>query len=144
MTEGDAGGINWVDGYGSAVDPYAEAQRRMDLRKALGIPGFASGGEHLGGWRMVGENGPELEYTPPSRIYSNGDSKRMLDTGRVEAAVHRLEETVKAGDIAIAAATTKMAKIMSRWEGNGAPVRLADSADPLQVNVVESVPVPVS
>lgn len=143
-TEADAGGINWVDGYGNAVDPYAEAQRRMDLRKALGIPGFASGGYHEGGWRMVGENGPELEYTPPSRIYNNSDSKRMLDTGRVEAAVHRLEETVKAGDIAIAAATTKMAKIMSKWEGNGAPVRLADSADPLQVNVVESVPVPVS
>ena len=93
---------------------------------------------------MVGENGPELEYTPPSRIYSNGDSKRMLDSSEVVAELRELRAAVKAGDIAIAAATTKMAKIMSRWEGNGAPVRLADSADPLQVNVVESVPVPVS
>ncbi|WP_126977477.1 phage tail tip lysozyme [Frigidibacter oleivorans] len=35
---------------------------------ALGIPGFAVGGVHAGGLRIVGENGPELEYTGPSTI----------------------------------------------------------------------------
>lgn len=42
------------------------------------IPGFATGGEHKGGWRMVGEGGPELEYTPPSRIFSNSQSNALL------------------------------------------------------------------
>ena len=40
--------------------------------------GFAGGGIHRGGWRMVGERGPELEYTPPSRIFSNADTNSIL------------------------------------------------------------------
>jgi hypothetical protein len=32
------------------------------------VPGFASGGYHVGGARIVGERGPELEVTGPSRI----------------------------------------------------------------------------
>lgn len=35
---------------------------------AMGIPGFATGGNHTGGLRIVGERGPELEYTGPSTI----------------------------------------------------------------------------
>lgn len=31
---------------------------------------FASGGVHSGGFRIVGERGPELEYTGPSRIFN--------------------------------------------------------------------------
>src|SRR5690625_1791627 len=42
------------------------------------IPGFASGGIHTGGLRIVGEHGPELEYTGPSRIYSAPDTQRIL------------------------------------------------------------------
>lgn len=143
-TEADAGGINWVEGYGNAVDPYAEVQRRIALRQALGIPGFASGGVHEGGWRMVGEDGPEVEYTPPSRIYSNRDSKKLFDVDAIVNEVRELRKEVKAGHVAIATNTGKTSQIMRRWEGNGVPVRLADSADPLQVNVVESVAVPVS
>lgn len=45
---------------------------------SVGVPAFAAGGDHLGGWRLVGEEGPELEYTPPARIYSNRDTQRML------------------------------------------------------------------
>jgi hypothetical protein len=41
-------------------------------------PGFASGGHHSGGWRTVGENGPELEFTGPSRIASNEESVDMI------------------------------------------------------------------
>jgi tape measure domain-containing protein len=39
---------------------------------------FADGGIHGGGWRVVGERGPELEYTPPSRIFSNTDTNSIL------------------------------------------------------------------
>ena len=45
----------------------------------LDIPGFAGGGLHSGGLRMVGERGPELEVTGPSRIISNSDTRSMLD-----------------------------------------------------------------
>ena len=45
------------------------------------IPGFASGGDHRGGLRIVGERGPELEATGPSRIW-NADQTRNLLAGR--------------------------------------------------------------
>jgi len=45
---------------------------------SFGIPGFAAGGDHLGGMRIVGENGPELEVTGPSRIYNAEQTRKML------------------------------------------------------------------
>jgi hypothetical protein len=36
------------------------------------IPQYAAGGDHRGGMRLVGEYGPELETTGPSRITSTG------------------------------------------------------------------------
>lgn len=42
---------------------------------------FADGGTHKGGFRLVGERGPELEYTGPSRIFSNEDTRNMLGGG---------------------------------------------------------------
>jgi hypothetical protein len=63
---------------------------RENIRKAGGIPGFASGGEHLGGWRVVGEKGWELENTGPSRVVSNSDSKAMLDNRQVVAVLQEV------------------------------------------------------
>ena len=49
------------------------------LSSALGAtPGFALGGSHHGGLRIVGEDGPELEATGPSRIYSASQLRRMM------------------------------------------------------------------
>jgi len=42
------------------------------------MQGFANGGMFGGGLRLVGENGPEIEATGPSRIYSNSQTKDML------------------------------------------------------------------
>ncbi|MAD43590.1 MAG: hypothetical protein CMH98_01175 [Oceanospirillaceae bacterium] len=64
-----------------------------DLKAAQNIPGsasitdpnlpaFATGGDHLGGWRIVGERGPELEATGPSRIFNAIDTQRILSGGR--------------------------------------------------------------
>lgn len=53
---------------------------------ALGIPGFAAGGDHRGGLRIVGENGPELEFTGPSRIM-NAEMTRSVLGSRPPAAV---------------------------------------------------------
>lgn len=52
-----------------------------------GIPAFASGGFHSGGLRLVGENGPELEMTGPSRIFSNNDTMQMLSSEGVIKAI---------------------------------------------------------
>ena len=41
-------------------------------------PKFATGGAHTGGWRIVGEHGPELEHTGPSQLFSNAQSKTLL------------------------------------------------------------------
>lgn len=49
--------------------------------QAFGIPGFAGGGRHRGGLRVVGENGPELEYTGPSTILP-ADLTRALMTSK--------------------------------------------------------------
>lgn len=41
-------------------------------------PRFAAGGNHAGGWRIVGERGPELEATGPSRIFNARDTAAIL------------------------------------------------------------------
>lgn len=48
---------------------------------SLGIPGFAGGGYHAGGLRIVGENGPELEYTGPSTIVPADMTRRIMAGG---------------------------------------------------------------
>lgn len=44
------------------------------------IAAFASGGDFGGGLRLVGEEGPELEVTGPSRIYSAGQTADLLSS----------------------------------------------------------------
>lgn len=59
--------------------------RMMDpISKIAPIASFASGGTHSGGIRLVGENGPEIEVTPPSRIYSNRQSGNMMTAANDE------------------------------------------------------------
>jgi tape measure domain-containing protein len=48
---------------------------------ANGLPAFAGGGDHFGGARLVGENGPEIEVTGPSRIFSASQTRSMLQSG---------------------------------------------------------------
>ena len=62
------------------------------------IPGFAAGGMHTGGLRIVGENGPELEATGPSRIWNAQQLGGALgggNTARLEALVEGLTAEVK-------------------------------------------------
>ena len=48
---------------------------------AGGIPGFAGGGDFAGGLRVVGESGPELEATGPSRIFNAAQTRSLLQSG---------------------------------------------------------------
>ena len=54
------------------------AQIEADLTYAKSIGAFANGGTHDGGLRIVGERGPELEATGPSRIWSASQTRAML------------------------------------------------------------------
>jgi len=60
----------------------------------LDAKGFADGGMHEGGLRMVGERGPELEVTGPSRIYSNNDTRKMMGTDEMIDEIRSLREEV--------------------------------------------------
>ena len=104
------------------------------------IPAFATGGMHSGGWRLVGEHGPELEATGPARIYNAAETARMMQGGvspsdnsellielqalRAEVAALR-SENLQVG-VALATNTSKTARIMDRWDVNGAPVQNAE------------------
>ena len=60
--------------------------------KKNNLPTFANGGQHFGGLRLVGEKGPEIEFTGPSRISSNRDVSRMLDNREVIAELKLLRK----------------------------------------------------
>lgn len=70
-----------------------------DWRKsfaAVGVPAFARGGVHAGGWAMVGEEGPELAYLPPARIYTAGETNRMLSAaGSAGTKSNRVEQLLE-------------------------------------------------
>jgi hypothetical protein len=57
-------------------------------------PAFAMGGSHSGGLRMVGEQGPELEVTGPSRIYSNRQTAQMFRDPELKEELRELRREV--------------------------------------------------
>ena len=48
------------------------------LMGAFNIPGFANGGYHTGGLRIVGESGPELEATGAARYFSASKTRDIM------------------------------------------------------------------
>ncbi|MDH4541078.1 MULTISPECIES: hypothetical protein [Sulfitobacter] len=57
---------------------------RRQVVELGGIPAFANGGFHSGGLRVVGERGPELEMTGPSRIHNANDTRKILGNDNSE------------------------------------------------------------
>ena len=90
---------------------------------AEGVRGYASGGMHPGGLRIVGERGPELEYTGPSRIWSAEETRKILSGGGDGTAseVRALRDDLRAIGRALAKNTADTAKLMQRWDGEGMP-----------------------
>lgn len=65
--------------------------------KANGLPTFAKGGIHDGGWAMVGERGPEMAYMPPARIYNASETNRFMSGSPAQGmGTHELEAKVDA------------------------------------------------
>lgn len=58
---------------------------------------FAAGGNHSGGLRIVGENGPELEATGPSRIFNANQTKNMLSGSGGGGVVNKILNVNMAG-----------------------------------------------
>ena len=77
-----------ADGYDAATLLWAGATNyglsEADIRlagKSRSLPGFYAGGMFEGGLRIVGERGPELEATGPSRIFDAATTASMLRSG---------------------------------------------------------------
>ena len=95
---------------------------------ALNVPFFATGGMHAGGLRIVGENGPELEVTGPSRIYNAADTMAMLRNPQANSAA--LADGLKAMAAELAAVRAELAAIKANTQAGA--VHQADSADSLR------------
>jgi hypothetical protein len=89
---------------GVSLDTIRENFMNSDEYKRLhSVPGFAAGGDFAGGWRIVGENGPELEATGPARIFNASDTAGLMsrlaspaaNADALAAAVDRLNATVE-------------------------------------------------
>ncbi|WP_052269524.1 hypothetical protein [Leisingera sp. ANG-M6] len=94
---------------------------RKQIRSMGGIPQFAEGGAHLGGWRIVGERGWELENTGPSRVVSHSDSVAMLDNRQVVRSVEGLAKQVAVQGQRMEMMVRKVAQYLEGWDEDGWP-----------------------
>jgi hypothetical protein len=83
--------------------------------------GVATGGSVSAGWRMVGEQGPELEYGGPAQVINNPHTRALIDNTDVVAEIKLLREELQAANYQIAKNTNRIAKIADRWDIDGIP-----------------------
>lgn len=104
------------------------------------IPAFANGGVHMGGIRLVGEDGPEIEVTGNSRISNarqtqsillgaNMEMNKRLDNLAME--LREMRAANSAENIGMNTNLNKIAKIIER----------ADNGDSLNVNITNDLTV---
>jgi hypothetical protein len=119
----------------SALDALMGYAPGTSLQTALsnGLPAFAGGGAFQGGARLVGERGPEVEVTGPSRIYSfdqlmqmagggaDGRDALVTEVRALREEVARLRENNDVQQRAIATHTSKFSAITDRWDIDGLP-----------------------
>ena len=99
------------------------------------LPGYANGGYHSGGARIVGEQGPELEVTGSSFITdakltksllkspkNNEETKQLIaELGNIVASSKQDAEQVKQILISLTTHTAESKRILQRWDGDGQP-----------------------
>ena len=106
------------------------------------VAAFASGGFHTGGLRIVGERGPELELTGPSRIFSAEQTRQILSGGdsnaellaEVRALRHEVARLQAAAE-ATASNTGRTSRQLDRMEMDGMLIRTEPDL-PVHVEVV--------
>jgi len=100
----------------------------ISLDDATRAKQFAMGGYHNGGMRMVGERGPELEATGPSRIFSHTQTGNMFRDPDLKDAVRSLKEEVsglrseqRQIQMDISKYTKRSYDIERKWDVEGLP-----------------------
>jgi tape measure domain-containing protein len=120
-----AGAVYWGGQAGSMTAAQLAAAIKADAVANGEIKGYASGGFHSGGLRLVGENGPELEVTGPSRIYNASQTAAMLNGGDDNAAllaeVRELRAENQRGQFQIAKYSQKVAQLLEKFDNEGMP-----------------------
>jgi len=106
-------------------------QNNPDILKAIGTtPQFASGGDHVGGPRIVGERGAELEFTGPSTIVSNDRARAFFagnDNGvQAELRALRAENAELRRAILVSGKRQTAALVEAIMEGNETNRRALD------------------
>ncbi len=97
------------------------------------VRGYAKGGYHSGGLRLVGENGPELEVTGPSRIYNAAQTKNLMSgSGEMVAEIRALRAEN-------AQLRQEMAMRLAKIEGNTGRTAKAVNGNPDAPILVETV-----
>lgn len=80
-------------GIKAAFDKVSEgigSKARLPAAKTDNIPHFAKGGQHKGGWALVGEEGPELINTGPGHVYTANQTQQLLN-GKKQAPMGALD-----------------------------------------------------
>jgi trimeric autotransporter adhesin len=91
-----------------------------------GLRGFAAGGLHSGGMRMVGERGPELEMTGPARYMSNANLASLMGNNSNEE-VKQLREENRVQLRAMVSLQNRMTKVIEQWNGDGLPTERVEA-----------------
>jgi hypothetical protein len=104
---------DFSNSFSSAVSEYIKTNPSDPVSTYVKeIRGFANGGYHTGGIRLVGERGPELEVTGPARIFNAQQTADML---RASAAPVSAQGRSSQGDPAlrqlVADLTTEVANL---------------------------------
>lgn len=81
-----------VTGLDRAISKLAAIEQASAAAFGVNTPAFASGGYHRGGFRLVGENGPELEATGSARYYGASTTRGLLGGGSDEELKQELRE----------------------------------------------------
>jgi tetrahydromethanopterin S-methyltransferase subunit B len=122
------GSANYHLGILSDAVKKAEAAQKDAEKSAKDVPKFASGGFHIGGFRIVGEDGPEIEATGPARYWNASKTKEMLKGDTSPQEVRYLREDNRAQASALVAINARLTKLMERWDRDGMPaVRVEDA-----------------
>jgi hypothetical protein len=123
MYEASAGSLQELTRNRSLLANSLQETAAGNAKFGVKIPGFASGGDQPGGLHEVGETGPELEWTGPSRIFNANQTRSILSGGNNnnnDAVVAKLDvlieelEGLRAEARATAGHTAKLGKTLDR------------------------------
>jgi len=78
----DAAGLKYWMERAAAGTSYGTIEQGLkesnEYKAKTKVPGYATGGDHTGGWLIVGENGPELEATGAARIFNASQTRDLM------------------------------------------------------------------